>query len=167
MAGKPAARITDPTACPVSGHGESPIVSGSPDVILEGLAAARFNDQTQCGSLIVGGEAPTVWINGMRAAVVGSQGDHGNQVTSGASTIIFGNTHIPAPFVPPTPMVVRNEFNRSFQFLTSQGPARNVEYKICSGSVRKSTGFTCEAGKTKVLSTGNAAEQITIYVASM
>jgi len=167
MAGKPAARITDPTTCPESGHGENPIVSGSPDVIFEGLAAARFNDRTQCGSLIVGGEAPTVWINGMRAAVVGSEGDHGNKVASGASTIIFGNTHIPAPFVPITPMAVRNEFNRSFQFLTSQGPAQKVKYKIFSGNTRKAIGFTCESGKTKVLSTGSAAERITIYVASM
>jgi uncharacterized Zn-binding protein involved in type VI secretion len=167
MAGKPAARITDPTACPESGHGQNPIISGSPDVILEGLAAARFNDHTECGALIVGGEAPTVWINGMRAAVVGSEGDHGNVVTSGAGTIIFGNTHIPAPFIPITPMVVRNEFNRSFQFLTSQGPAQKIGYKICSGRTRNVIGYTCEAGKTKVLCTGMAAEQIIIYVASM
>lgn len=31
MSGKPAARVTDPTACPIPGHGVNPIVSGSPE----------------------------------------------------------------------------------------------------------------------------------------
>ncbi|HCL4343883.1 TPA: PAAR domain-containing protein [Pseudomonas aeruginosa] len=33
MSGKPAARVTDPTTCPVPGHGSNPIVQGSPDVV--------------------------------------------------------------------------------------------------------------------------------------
>lgn len=37
---KPAARVSDPTACPIPGHGTNPIAAGSPDVIIEGLAAA-------------------------------------------------------------------------------------------------------------------------------
>lgn len=41
MSGKPAARLTDPTACPVSGHGTNPIAAGSGDVFFDGLAAAR------------------------------------------------------------------------------------------------------------------------------
>ncbi|HEJ3114990.1 TPA: Rhs element Vgr protein, partial [Pseudomonas aeruginosa] len=31
MSGKPAARLGDPTACPLPGHGSNPIVGGSPD----------------------------------------------------------------------------------------------------------------------------------------
>lgn len=34
MSGKPAARVTDLTSCPLSGHGVNPIASGSPDVFL-------------------------------------------------------------------------------------------------------------------------------------
>lgn len=49
MSGKPAARITDPTACPVSGHGTNSLVTGSSDVIFEGLGAARLNDTSACG----------------------------------------------------------------------------------------------------------------------
>lgn len=41
---KPAARVTDPTACPIPGHGTNPIVSGSADVFFDGLAAARKTD---------------------------------------------------------------------------------------------------------------------------
>ncbi|MCO2696043.1 hypothetical protein FA307_22340, partial [Pseudomonas aeruginosa] len=40
MSGKPAARVTDPTTCPVPGHGSNPIVQGSPDVVFDGLPAA-------------------------------------------------------------------------------------------------------------------------------
>ena len=32
MSGKPAARVTDPTDCPLPGHGSNPIVEGSGDV---------------------------------------------------------------------------------------------------------------------------------------
>ena len=40
MSGKPAARVTDPTTCPVPGHGSNPIVQGSPDVVFDGLAGS-------------------------------------------------------------------------------------------------------------------------------
>lgn len=41
MSGKPAARVSDPTACPLPGHGTNPIAAGSGDVFFDGLAAAR------------------------------------------------------------------------------------------------------------------------------
>ncbi|WP_207951041.1 PAAR domain-containing protein, partial [Pseudomonas aeruginosa] len=44
MSGKPAARVSDPTACPLPGHGSNPIVVGSADVFFDGLAAARQGD---------------------------------------------------------------------------------------------------------------------------
>lgn len=167
MAGKPAARVTDPTSCSESGHGENPLVSGSPDFIIEGFPAARFNDPTECGSLIVGGEEPTVWINGMRAAVVGSQGSHGNKITAGASTVIFGNTHIPAPFTPPSPMARSQEFNQTFKFFTDQGVVAGLNYRISSSAGVGRQGATSEQGKTKTFSTGRLAEQLTIYVNGM
>lgn len=37
MSGKPAARVTDPTTCPLPGHGTNPIASGSGDVFFNGL----------------------------------------------------------------------------------------------------------------------------------
>ncbi|CAI8783225.1 hypothetical protein EMIT0P395_180090 [Pseudomonas sp. IT-P395] len=50
MSGKPAARVTDPTACPLPGHGTNSIASGSPNVNFDGLAAARMTDKSACGS---------------------------------------------------------------------------------------------------------------------
>jgi uncharacterized Zn-binding protein involved in type VI secretion len=38
----PAARKSDPSSCPVPGHGTNPIATGSPDVFFDGLPAARL-----------------------------------------------------------------------------------------------------------------------------
>ncbi|HDQ4748891.1 TPA: PAAR domain-containing protein, partial [Pseudomonas aeruginosa] len=64
MSGKPAARATDPTACSLPGHDTSPIVQGSPDVIFDGLPAARQGDASACGSPIASAVSSTVFING-------------------------------------------------------------------------------------------------------
>ncbi|WP_165958303.1 PAAR domain-containing protein, partial [Pseudomonas aeruginosa] len=53
MSGKPAARVTDPTTCPLPGHGSNPIVQGSPDVVFDGLPAARQGDASACGSPMI------------------------------------------------------------------------------------------------------------------
>lgn len=97
---KPVARVSDPTACPLPGHGPNPIASGSPDVVVEGLAAARMGDVTACGGVIAGDVSTTVFFNGKNAATVGSVGSHGNVVIAGSGTVVIGDTHTPAPFVP-------------------------------------------------------------------
>lgn len=97
MSGKPAARVTDPTSCPMPGHGTNPIVSGSPDVLFDGLAAARHNDQSACGAAIVGGVSATVFINGRNAAVQSSTGDHGSIIVGGSGSVIIGDTVTAAP----------------------------------------------------------------------
>lgn len=90
MSGKPAARLNDPTACPIPGHGSNPIAAGSPDVLFDGLPAARMGDPSGCGSSLAGAVIPTVLINGKPAAVVGSVGSHGNTVVAGAGTVLIG-----------------------------------------------------------------------------
>lgn len=117
---KPAARVTDPTACPLPGHGTNPIVSGSPDVFFDGLSAARKTDKSACGSPLVGDVSTTVFINGLNAAMVGSTGTHGNIVTSGSGTIIIGNSHAPVPFIPPLPLSFLKVFGQSFSVSDSE-----------------------------------------------
>jgi uncharacterized Zn-binding protein involved in type VI secretion len=90
MSGKPAARVTDPTACPLPGHGTNPITSGSPDVFFDGLAAARQTDTTACGSALSSNVVPNVLVNGLPAVTIGSVGNHGNVVVGGSGTIIIG-----------------------------------------------------------------------------
>ncbi|HEJ3664204.1 TPA: PAAR domain-containing protein, partial [Pseudomonas aeruginosa] len=104
MSGKPAARVTDPTACPLPGHGTNPIVQGSPNVIFDGLAAARQGDNSACGSPIASAVSSTVFMNGQPAATLGSVGAHGNVIIGGSGTVIIGDAFAPAPFIPVTPL---------------------------------------------------------------
>jgi len=90
MSGKPAARLGDATQCPKKGHGSNAIVSGSPDVLFNGLPAARQGDTTACGSAIVGQVIPNVLINGRPAVVTGSTGTHGDLVIGGSGDIFIG-----------------------------------------------------------------------------
>jgi len=106
MSGKPAARVSDPTSCPLPGHGTNPIASGSPNVFFDGLAAARMTDKSACGSPITGGVSSTVFINGLNAATIDSTGGHGNIVIGGSGTVIIGDTVVSAPFSGLLPMPV-------------------------------------------------------------
>ncbi len=106
MSGKPAARQTDPTSCPVPGHGTNPIATGSPNVIFDNLPAARMTDTSACGSPIVGAVASTVLINGLPAATLGSTGGHGNVIIGGSGSVIIGDSPVAAPFTAPTPLAL-------------------------------------------------------------
>lgn len=90
MSGKPAARLGDPTSCPIPGHGTTPIAVGSPNVLFDGLPAARMGDPSGCGGATAGAVIPTVLINGQPAAVLGSVGSHGNTVVAGSGTVLIG-----------------------------------------------------------------------------
>ena len=120
MSGKPAARLGDPTACPIPGHGTNPIAAGSPDVLFDSLPAARMGDTYACGGAMAGSVIPTVLINGKPAAVVGSVGSHGNVVIGGSGTVIIGNTHTPPEFVPPIPMLTAG-FDQQFVLTDEAG----------------------------------------------
>ncbi|WP_205588517.1 PAAR domain-containing protein, partial [Pseudomonas aeruginosa] len=101
MSGKPAARVTDPTTCPVPGHGSNPIVQGSPDVVFDGLPAARQGDTSACGSPMISAVSSTVLINGLPAVTLGSIGAHGNVVIGGSGTVlILSLIHISEPTRP-------------------------------------------------------------------
>ncbi|MEH6492584.1 PAAR domain-containing protein [Halopseudomonas sp.] len=91
MAGKPAARLGDRTACSQSGHSPATIVSGSPDVFINGLPAARLGDTTSCGSALIGNASSTIMINGKPAMILGGLGSHGDVIVSGSGDVIFGD----------------------------------------------------------------------------
>ena len=90
MSGKPAARVGDPSVCPLPGHGSSPIIAGSPNVVIDGQPAARLGDPAGCGGTLAAGCSSTVLINGQPAAVLGATGSHGNTVTAGSATVLIG-----------------------------------------------------------------------------
>ncbi|TWC59189.1 putative Zn-binding protein involved in type VI secretion [Pseudomonas sp. SJZ080] len=103
---KPAARKTDPSSCPLPGHGTNPIATGSPDVFFDGLSAARQGDTCTCGSALSSGLSSTVFINGKNAATIDTGGTHGSVVIGGSGTVIIGDSHTACPFFPPVPLVL-------------------------------------------------------------
>lgn len=118
MSGKPAARLSDPTTCPVPGHGTPPIQSGSPDVLVNGLPAARLGDLASCGQAISGAYSSTVFINGKNAATVGSTLSHGGVIIGGSGDVLIGDTFVSAPFITPVPLEIGKWI--SFQIPTAE-----------------------------------------------
>ncbi|MGE8179597.1 PAAR domain-containing protein [Pseudomonas fluorescens] len=166
MSGKPAARVGDPTACPLPGHSTNPIAAGSGDVFFDGLAAAREGDASVCGGALVGGLASTVLINGKPAGTVDSVGTHGNKVTAGSSTVIIGNSHTPAPFIPPLPLIFPG-FDEQFALTDESGaPVANRRYLLVRENGAQEEGVTNEKGFTHRLARHDSAEKVEIYVAS-
>lgn len=88
-----------------SGFPPTPVISGSPNVLIDGKPVARVGDQLAPHSKpkhpphprsITSG-APTVLINGMPVAVTGGEISCGG-VTIGSSSAVAGDSHTPAPF---------------------------------------------------------------------
>lgn len=120
MSGKPAARVTDPQACPLPGHGSNPITTGSLDVQFNNLPAATVGSDTACGGKVSSG-ASTVTINGKPAATLGCLIDHGGVIIGGSGNIIIGDSHTPAPFIPPLPLSTLKVFGKTFSVTDSEG----------------------------------------------
>ncbi|WP_323164813.1 PAAR domain-containing protein [Pseudomonas atacamensis] len=148
---KPAARITDPTSCPIPGHGPKAIASGSPDVFFDGLAAATKGDTCTCGSALASAVSSTVFINGKNAALVGTVGTHGDIVIGGSGTVIIGDSHSPAPFTAPLPLLLQTTYGQTFSIVDSETgqplAGRNFS-AIVNG--QKITGVTDSAGAATV-----------------
>lgn len=161
---KPAARISDPTSCPIPGHGTNPIAAGSPNVLFDGLAAARQGDPSACGSPLASGLSSTVIINGLAAATVSSAGSHGNVVIAGSGTVVIGDNFSPAPFLAPTPLIATKRFARDFLITCSETgqPLNNRQYIAQVDGIEQS-GFTNEAGVAHI-DARTEASTITIHI---
>ena len=164
MSGKPAARLNDPTACPIPGHGSNPIAAGSPDVLFDSLPAARMGDPSACGGALASAVIPTVLINGKPATTIGTVGSHGNVVTAGSGTVLIGTSGGGVAFIAPTPLVYR--FDERFRLLTPDGePCRNQRYLLLRESGLQEEGVTDEQGLTHLVAAHDKSERIEIYLA--
>ena len=97
----PAARVGDMHTCPIVSpgfppipHVGGPITTGSPNVLIGGMPAARVGDTAMCAppapaDTIVTG-SPTVLINGRGATRMGDSTAHGGVIVQGNSTVIIG-----------------------------------------------------------------------------
>jgi len=153
MPGKPAARVSDPTICPIPGHGTNPIASGSPDVFFDGLAAARVGDTCTCGQALSGGFSSTVFINGRNAITLDGTTDHGGVVIGGSGTVIIGNTHTPAPFIPPLPIVGQPVVEFEAANTRAGEPIAQQAYELETAEGRIVKGHTNAQGMTQSVAT--------------
>ncbi|MWV14845.1 hypothetical protein F3I16_02200 [Pseudomonas sp. L-22-4S-12] len=161
MSGKPAARLGDPTACPIPGHGTNPIAAGSPDVLFDGKPAARMGDASACGGALVGNVIPTVLINGKPATTIGTVGSHGNVVVAGSGTVLIGATHSPAPFA--EPLGLPGFFDEFFVIQDDSGnPIANYGYRIVTTAGEVHEGITDGEGRTTVINTGKQSQGLTL-----
>jgi uncharacterized Zn-binding protein involved in type VI secretion len=147
MSGKPAARLTDPTTCPLPGHGTNPIASGSPDVFFNGLAAARVSDKCTCGQTLNGGFSSTVFINGLNAMTLDSTSSHGGVVIGGSGNVIIGSSHTPAPFIPPLPIIGQPLVEFKAVSAGNGEPIAQQDYETAEGRIVK--GQTNAEGMTQ------------------
>ncbi|CCN71521.1 putative PAAR repeat-containing protein (modular protein) [Vibrio nigripulchritudo SFn118] len=104
--GKPAATVTSAHVCPkVTGkipHVGGPVVSGSGNVLIGGLPAARKGDTLVCigpPDTVKQGSG-SVFINGKPAARMGDGTDHGGKIVVGNPTVLIGDRYR-APKQPP------------------------------------------------------------------
>lgn len=165
MSGKPAARLSDPTACPIPGHGTNPIAAGSPDVLFDSLPAARMGDPSACGGAMAGAVIPTVLINGKPAAVVGSVGSHGNVVVAGSGTVLIGTAHSAASFVSPSALSFPGSFDAQYRLTNSLGePLANTRYLIVRQDGSEEAGVTDAQGMTHRLAPHGAAEPLEVFI---
>lgn len=156
MSGKPAARLGDPTACPVPGHGTNPIAAGSPNVLFDSLPAARQGDPSACGGALSGNVIPTVLINGKPATTIGTVGNHGNVVVAGSGTVLIGTSGGGAAFTAPLPVTFAGVFDEQFRVLSDEGqPLANVPYFIRDSAGKTYQGFTDASGRTPRIATPN------------
>ena len=100
----PAARVTDPHACPAVGPGPhvgGPIlpVESSPNIFINGLPAATVGTLATCDGppdAIVHGSS-TVFFNGKPAARMGDMTAHGGFIIGGSPNVIIGDVGSGAP----------------------------------------------------------------------
>ncbi|KAF0864219.1 PAAR domain-containing protein [Pseudomonas sp. LD120] len=158
MSGTPAARVSDPTVCPIPGHGANPIASGSADVLFDGLPSARQGDVAACGGALSGALSRTVFINGRPAATLGSLGSHGNMVIGGSGTVIIGDTHVPASFVAPLPVQINWPFSEQYVIECQETgkPLAGIAYAFKTASGKRLNGVTGKDGRTQKVSSSEA-----------
>src|SRR5690554_6947474 len=87
------------------GFPPTPVINGSPDVLIDGKPVARVGDQLAQHSKpkhsphprTIASGSSTVFINGLPVATTGGAISCGG-VTIGSSSVVVGDTHAPLPF---------------------------------------------------------------------
>jgi uncharacterized protein (DUF2345 family) len=111
-----------------------------------------------------GGLATTVFINGKPAATVDSVGTHGNKVTAGSGTIVIGNSHTPAPFIPPIPLMLFSHCQHVVMEDQDGNPLQGIPYQITTAKGEVIIGESDAMGRTQLVS-GKDGESFDFHAA--
>lgn len=158
---KPAARLSDKNACPKTGHGVNPTVTGSPNVLINGLPALRVGDSSACGDSVTQGIS-NILVNGQPIAFLGSATAHGGVIISGSGDVVVGTQHTPAPFVAPLPLA--NMFEDNFQLVCADTgqPLPYYPYAIRRANGTLEKGLSDAQGFTHMVSSLGASENVQV-----
>ena len=159
---KPAARQSDQDACPVPGHAVNPTVTGSPDVLINGLPTLRVSDNSACGDTVAEGMS-TILVNGLPIAFLGSSTRHGGTIITGSGNVLVGNQHAPAPFTPP--LSLPGAYSCQLQLSASNGqPYSCLPYRVTleDGSIQK--GITDTSGTTQTIQTRTQMAIVSVHL---
>ena len=154
-------RVGDAHACPKTGHSVNAVTSDSPDVIINGVPAARVGDTTACGSMITAGSS-TVFINGKPAAFMGSATSHGGIIINGSPNVLIGEysgTSVKPLFDHPA-----HEFDQTMMFICGESgfAFEGLSYRVAVPG-KESAGILCAQGCTNSYSS-DSNEQIDFYL---
>jgi uncharacterized Zn-binding protein involved in type VI secretion len=131
------------------GFPPTPVIAGSPTVLVDGKPVARVGDPLAPHSKpkhpphprAIAAGSSTVMIDGMPAAVTGSAVSCGG-VTIGSGSVVIGDTHTPAAFSSVSPMAKTPQAGKG----QSEGLVGAGNGSSANSSVLRSGNFTDQAG---------------------
>ncbi len=141
------------------GFPPTPVIAGSPDVLIDGKPAARVGDPLVPHSkpkhpphprTITGGSS-TVMINGKPAAVTGGAISCGG-VTIGSGSVVIGDTRSPAAFSGVSPVAQRAVANPA----TAAESAQSISETVTSESLAESVSSSRSSSSATALKTYGA-----------
>ncbi|MDH2432940.1 PAAR domain-containing protein [Pokkaliibacter sp. MBI-7] len=138
--GKPAATISHNHTCPAkrgkTPHVGGPIISGSGNVFIGGLPAARVGDNLICNAPpdTINEGSSTVFINGKPAARMGDSTEHGGVIVQGNATVFIGDkSYSSSGGTPPEESKIVEMARRDLSRI--QYCQRNGQTQICNDPV--------------------------------
>ncbi|MDW6094306.1 type VI secretion system PAAR protein [Vibrio rhizosphaerae] len=159
-----AVRVGD-TGTAHDGFPPTPVTSGSPDVFIDGIPAARVGDPLESHSKPkhppharkISSGSSTVMINNKPAAITGGSVNCGG-VTMGGGTVNIGDEV-------PQPQLMKKLHDRVFIMKDETGqPLRDVEYRIVVDGEIIAQGKTDHSGQLPVTDTGTQPKKVQIFI---
>ncbi|WP_203299806.1 type VI secretion system PAAR protein [Marinobacter sediminum] len=151
-----------------AGFPPTPVIAGSPDVLIDGKPVARVGDplaphtkpKHPTHSRTIAAGSSTVLINGIPAAVTGGAISCGG-VTIGSGSVVIGDTHSPATFTgnSPSPAKPATRAKASFARATDSKAPEQVRAEMPSGLVGDGGSGVAASSAVPGLFGGNSSKQ--------